>query len=181
MITCKKDLREYIEADRKALGINRKRPQFFGQEVWKWERALRHIEYYQNVSKGHFIIFKLFWKYRFHKLSMLLGFHVSPNVCGKGLAISHSGCVIINGKAKIGDNCSIQQCVNIGRNHEVDDVPIIGNNVYIGPGAKIFGRIIIADGCAIGAGAIVTKSFLTPNMNIVGNPAHENGLRRGGL
>ncbi|MBR0410350.1 MAG: hypothetical protein IJI25_04995 [Eubacterium sp.] len=88
---------------------------------------------------------------------------------------------MINGNARIGENCSIQQCVNIGRNHELNDVPIIGDNVYIGPGAKLFGRITIANGCAIGAGAVVTKSFLNPNMNIVGNPAHENGIRKEGL
>lgn len=88
---------------------------------------------------------------------------------------------MVNGKAKIGENCSIQQCVNIGRNHEENDVPIIGNNVYIGPGAKIFGKIEIADGCAIGAGAVVTKSFTTPNVNIIGNPAHEGTVRCDGL
>ncbi|MDO5157086.1 MAG: hypothetical protein Q4D51_14105 [Eubacteriales bacterium] len=75
----------------------------------------------------------------------------------------------------------MQQCVNIGRNHASDDVPTIGDNIYIGPGAKLFGSITIADGCAIGAGAVVTKSFMNPGMNIVGNPARENGKRKEGL
>lgn len=183
MITDKESLNEYLEADRNALKIKLRKPPMFGLDVWKYEIALRHVEYYQNITRGG-VLHKLklrYWRYRFYKLSVLLGFHISPNVCGKGLAISHSGCVVINGKAKIGENCTIQQCVNIGRNHEQDDVPVIGNNVYIGPGAKLFGRIEIADGCAIGAGAVVTKSFTTPNMNIVGNPAHENGVRREGL
>ena len=89
--------------------------------------------------------------------------------------------MVINSKAIIGEYCTIQQCVNIGRNHSVDDVPRIGNRVYIGPGAKLFGKIKIADECAIGAGAVVTKSFLNPGMNIVGNPAHEQGKRKEGL
>ena len=38
-------------------------------------------------------------------------------------------------------------------------VPILGNNIYIGPGAKIFGKIQIVDGCKIGANAVVNKSF----------------------
>ena len=53
MITNKKELMEYLEADRIALGITRKRPPIFGQEVWKYERALRKVEYYQNAGGGY--------------------------------------------------------------------------------------------------------------------------------
>lgn len=179
MITDKNSLYEYLEADRTALGITRKKPPLFGYEVWKYEIALRYMEYYKNVPVGG--VKKYYWKWRFHNLGVKLGFHISPNCCGKGLKISHSGCVVINSKAIIGEYCTIQQCVNIGRNHSVDDVPRIGNRVYIGPGAKLFGKIKIADECAIGAGAVVTKSFLNPGMNIVGNPAHEQGKRKEGL
>lgn len=108
----------------------------------------------------------------------MLGFTVPPNTCGKGLNIHHKGYLVINENARIGDYCNIQQCVNIGQNHTKDDVPVIGNNVYIGPGAKIFGKIYIADGCAIGAGSIVCKSFVNEKMTIVGNPAKEVGVRK---
>lgn len=182
MITCREELKEYLKADKMALGIKRKRPPFFGREIWKFEISLRHYEYWINV--GHGIlgkICKLFWKYVNHKYSMKLGFYVPPNVCGKGLNIHHWGCLVINPKAQIGENCNIQQCVNIGQNYTEDQVPIIGNNVYIGPGAKLFGKIYIADGCAIGAGAVVNKTFSTPNMSIAGNPAREIGIRKEGL
>lgn len=88
---------------------------------------------------------------------------------------------MINENARIGENCNIQQGVNIGQNYGNSNVPTIGNNVYIGPGAKIFGKIYIADGCAIGANAVVNKSFKTPNVNIVGIPAREVGPRKEGL
>ena len=99
----------------------------------------------------------------------------------KGIEYPSLGCLVINPNAKIGDNCNIQQCVNIGQNYTDDQVPTIGNNVYIGPGAKLFGKIYIADGCAIGAGAIVNKSFFNCNMAIAGNPAKEIGKRKEGL
>ena len=150
-----------------------------GGEVWKFEIALRYMEFYTNTNARN--IFRIYWKWKYHSLGIKLGFHIPPNVCGKGLKISHTGCIVINDKAKIGNNCILQQCINIGRNHEEDDVPEIGDNVYIGPGAKLFGKIQIADGCAIGAGAVVTKSFCEPNMNIVGNPAHIQGERKTGL
>ena len=51
--------------------------------------------------------------------------------------------------------------------------PIIGNNVYIGPGAKIYGNIRIADNIAIGANSVVNRSFETPNITLAGVPAKE--------
>lgn len=182
MITSKKELREYLEADKKALGIKRKRPPIFGREIWKFEISLRHYEYWINTGHGLFgKIAKAYWKYVNHQLSMKLGFYVPPNVCGKGLNIHHWGCLVINPNTRIGENCNIQQCVNIGQNYTEDQVPTIGNDVYIGPGAKLFGKITIADGCAIGAGSVVNKSFTTPGMAIAGVPAREIGKRKEGL
>lgn len=109
----------------------------------------------------------------YHHYSIELGFTVPPNTCGKGLNIHHYGCVVINGNARIGDYCNIQQCVNIGQNKNELDVPTIGNHVYIGPGAKLFGKIYIADDIKIGAGSIVTKSFYEKGITIVGNPARK--------
>ena len=61
--------------------------------------------------------------------------------------------------------------LNIGANQGSLKAPIIGDNVCIGPGAVIFGEITIADGCYIGANAVVNKSFTEPNSVIVGIPA----------
>lgn len=52
--------------------------------------------------------------------------------------------------------------VNIGANQGSMKAPLIGNDVYIGPGAVIFGDIEIADGCYIGANAVVLKSVTEP-------------------
>ena len=49
--------------------------------------------------------------------------------------------------------------------------PIIGNNVYIGPGAILFGDITIADNVSIGANATVNRSFTESNVVIAGTPA----------
>lgn len=79
--------------------------------------------------------------------------------------------------------------VNISANQGSLKAPIIGDNVYIGPGAVLFGEITIADGCYIGANAVVNKSFTEPNSVIVGIPAKtiktdpvhwwvKNGLKR---
>lgn len=52
--------------------------------------------------------------------------------------------------------------VNIGAIQGSMKAPLIGNDVYIGPGAVIFGDIDIADGCYIGANVVVLKSVTEP-------------------
>lgn len=165
MIQTRKDMLEYIEADRKAQKIT-KEPHF--DPVWNWQKLLRRTEYHTNA--GHKVIGKLM-RLRFHLASVRLGFNIPLNTCGKGLNIHHYGLIAINRDARIGENCCINQGVNIGQNMDDLDVPTIGNNVYIGPGAKLFGKITIADGVAIGANAVVTKSILEENVNVVGVPA----------
>lgn len=182
MIRNKKDLIEYLAADKKNLGITNKHWPIFGKEIWKFQISLRYLEYYSNISptkSGG--VMKQIWRFINHHYSVKLGFTIPINTFGKGLNIHHYGCIVVNDNARIGENCNIQQGVNIGQNYGNANVPKIGNNVYIGPGAKIFGRISIADGCAIGAGAIVCKDFLEPDSVIVGNPGRVAGKRKPGI
>ena len=79
--------------------------------------------------------------------------------------------IVINPNAKIGEWCDIHQGVNIGQNIEPGSVPVIGDNVWIGPGVKIFGKIEIGDNTMIGAGSVVNKSFKDGNCRIAGIPA----------
>ena len=58
--------------------------------------------------------------------------------------------------------------VNIGAYE--GGVPVIGDDVYIGPGAKIFGDIAIGNNVSIGANAVVNKSF-PDDVIIAGIPA----------
>ena len=69
--------------------------------------------------------------------------------------------VFISGGVKIGNNCVIFQQVTIGSNTLIDSTgfgaPVIGNNCYIGAGAKIIGKVTIGNNVRIGANAVVTK------------------------
>lgn len=78
---------------------------------------------------------------------------------GGGLYIGHHGGIITNEKAIIGENCNLSHDVTIGitRRGERQGTPTIGNYVYIGPGAKIIGKVQIGDHAAIGANCVVTK------------------------
>lgn len=79
---------------------------------------------------------------------------------GKGLRLIHLNGIIIGSQAQIGENCTIFHQVTIGANeHKLNNrkSATIGNNVYIGCGAKIIGDITIGNNVKIGANAVVTK------------------------
>lgn len=89
---------------------------------------------------------------------------------GRGIKIWHPFGIIIHSKSKIGENVELRHQVTIGKSSADSGLPIIGNNVSIGAGAKILGEICIGDGSRVGANAVVTKSF-PENSVLVGCPA----------
>jgi serine O-acetyltransferase len=181
MIKNKKDYKYYLEADRISLGrdktssIRNKLIRLFilPDYVWEFQKLLRKVEYLTNKKRTIFDTFNLAIQYRkLNSLSMKLGYYIHPNNFGPGLSISHPGTIVINEKARIGANCRIHPCTVIGTQAGFSDKAAhIGNNVYIGPGAKIFGQIDIADGIAIGANSVVNKSFAETGITIAGVPA----------
>jgi len=101
---------------------------------------------------------------------ILFGYiHLDADI-GKGLYIGHCGGIIV-GPVKMGEYCNISQqvVIGIGGKGEFRGIPEIGDRVYIGPGAKIFGKIKIGHNVAIGANAVVSKS-IPDNAVVVGNP-----------
>lgn len=173
MIKSYEDYLYYLDSDKFALRKSRNRPRLIGDDIWKFERLLRKTEYYNNCKKtGLWMPYVFLLKYLLYRKSIRLGFSIPLNVFGPGLSIAHVGTIIINKHASIGENCRIHVCVNIGTKAGFSDkAPVLGNNVYIGPGAKIFGEIRIPDNVAIGANAVVNTSFAEPGITIAGVPA----------
>ena len=77
--------------------------------------------------------------------------------------------IFISGSATIGRNCVIFQQVTIGSNTLPDSkgtgAPEIGDNCYIGAGAKIIGNVKIGDNVRIGANAVVYRDV--PDNSVV--------------
>lgn len=66
--------------------------------------------------------------------------------------------IVISGDAVIGRNCTIFHEVTIGINEiKSAEAPIIGDNVFIGAGAKIIGKVQVGSNSRIGANAVITK------------------------
>lgn len=171
MIKSKEDLLYYLECDKKALQISHKRPRLFTDEIWRYEIALRKLEYYTNCKCLGGWILRQYWHLKHKVLGVLLGYTIHINTIDEGLCLNHYGSIIISKYAKIGKWCTIHSCVNIGQNHSAEETPQIGDNCFIGPGAKIFGKIVIRNNVSIGANAVVNKSFDMDNIVIAGIPA----------
>ncbi|CAM3399109.1 serine O-acetyltransferase [Zobellia roscoffensis] len=177
MIQSKKDYIYYLRLDQKALDIKStwKTPLkelIAPHYVWKFQKKLRKLEYYKNCRRD--IFGKLYYAYlrlQFKKISVKLGFSIAPNVFGPGLAILHYGTIVVHNAAKVGKNCRIQACTNIGASGGSTKAPQIGNNVYIGPGAKIYGNITLGNNIAIAANSSVSKSCVENNVLLGGSPA----------
>ena len=182
MIKSKSDYKNYLKKDKVALGvkssnIENRIIQFISPNpIWTFQKRLRKFEYYGNCkNNGILKIYVYYLRYLFKKTSVKLGFSIPPNVFGPGLAIVHYGTIVVNIATKVGENCRMHAGVNIGASGGSKKAPIIGDNVYIGPGAKIYGNITIANNCAIGANAVVNKTFSEESKSIAGVPAKEIG------
>lgn len=89
---------------------------------------------------------------------------------GKGLRIHHFGGIMIHPETVIGAHCTLYHEVTLGDRGGWGGAPLVGNNVIIGAGAKVLGRITIGDNVFIGANAVVLTS-IPANSIAVGNPA----------
>ncbi|OAS17175.1 serine O-acetyltransferase [Paenibacillus oryzisoli] len=109
-----------------------------------------------------------------HKcVSIVMGIQIPLGTkIGKGVYLPHYGTIVVHQDSIIGEHCNIGQGVTIGiaGRGEKKGVPHIGNKVYMAPGAKIIGKIVIGNNVMIGANAVVTKD-VPDNAVVAGVPA----------
>jgi serine O-acetyltransferase len=97
---------------------------------------------------------------------------------GHGLYIPHLIGIVINQDAVIGINCTLSQNITIGDLKRGDRTgsPVIGDNVYIAPGAVVLGNVHIGNNVIIGANSVVNTD-LQDNAVAAGMPARVISLR----
>lgn len=118
--------------------------------------------------KKHYIIAR----YISEKAKRKTGIEIHPGATiGKGLFIDHGIGVVIGETAVIGDNVTMFHGVTLGGvgSSKGKRHPTIGNNVFIGTGAKILGNITVGDNAKIGANSVVLKN-IEENVTVVGIP-----------
>lgn len=188
MIQSKSDLKYYLKCDYRALGyengkitLKRRIAALYTPDIWKFQKKLRTCEYNYNCNKNKNFLYKFYTKLlilNLNRYALNFGYSIPINVFGPGLALCHIGTVVINRNCKFGKNARIHIDVNVGTSAGLNDdgsqndtnSPVFGDNVYIGPGSKIFGKIYIGDNVAIGANAVVNKD-VPSNVTVAGIPA----------
>lgn len=113
------------------------------------------------------------WRLILRHYQIKYGFQIYPETqIGEGLYLGHWGALVINPKAKIGKNCNIAQGVTIAQANRGKNkgVPVIGDEVWIGPNAVIVGNIKIGNNVLIAPNAYVNMD-IPSNAVVIGNPA----------
>ena len=173
-INSKEELKEWIKYEsskypsgggiRKILSISE------GDVLKKHQVILRKTEYFLNTGNK---ICAAFYKLRLNRIQNKYALHIPVNTCGKGLKIMHVGPVLMNGRVTVGRDCSFHINTALVAGGTNDDVPHLENGVVVGVGAVILGGVHLAENIAVGANAVVNRSFDEPDIAIAGVPAHK--------
>ena len=134
-----------------------------------WFRTSRYLEHQPLLKYTLYPFARVMLRRQKYRLGIDIPYNTK---IGAGLFIGHFSGIFVNRETIIGNNCNISQCVTIGSasRWKMKGFPVIGDNVYIGPSAKIIGAVKIGNHVAIGANCVVTKD-LPDYAVVVGIPA----------
>jgi serine O-acetyltransferase len=119
-------------------------------------RTARYLKSKNKLFLPLYALVRLFLNHYQFKYGISIPYNTE---IGAGLYIGHFGGIIVNCEAKIGCNCNINHGVTIGSTYggKHPGSPTIMNNVYLAPGSKILGGILVGNHVAVGANCVVTK------------------------
>jgi serine O-acetyltransferase len=133
-----------------------------------WMRTCNYLSRHRFLKILFFIPSRLVLDHYQYKYGISISYRT---VIGSGIYISHFGGIVINSNAVLGKNCNLSHEVTIGQANRgrKKGCPILGDNIFIGPGAKIIGNVRIGNNVAIGSNCVVTKD-IEDNAVVVGIP-----------
>lgn len=163
------DLRRFLAADLVAHGVHR----------WHWflrprypelhfQRVLRRVELARTRRTPWARLRFLLGRVRLAQLAVHTGISIPPGTFGPGLSVAHCGSIVVNDRVRVGSFCRIHSGTNIGVSG--GGVPVIGDRVYIAPGAVLYGAITIGDDVLIGANSVVNCD-VPAGVTVAGAPA----------
>ncbi len=160
------DINRYRSLDSRGIYL------LFEQGIW----AIAVYRFGSDVKKSRIpvisFLLKLIAFLMFKLMEIMTGISLPASAkIGRGLYIGHFGGIILHSDVQIGENCSIGPGVVLGtRGGGNKGVPHLGNNVYIGVGAKVLGGVKIGNDVKIGANAVVLED-VPDGSTVAGIPA----------
>lgn len=135
---------------------------FYPDYIMDYLLAMRKCSYYE---KNNTILY-LYYRRKYMKLGIKLGFSIGYNVFGYGLVLPHYGTIVVGGNNDIGNFCVLHTstCISANDKH-------IGDGLYLATGAKLTTQMNLGNNISVGANSLVNKSFDEDNILIGGIPA----------
>ena len=100
----------------------------------------------------------------------LTGVDISPNArFGPGLMISHGVGIVVGGSARAGSKTTLLHQVTLGGTRKREEMPDLGDNVFVSCGAQLLGGITVGDNVLVGANAVVTQD-VPANSKVLASP-----------
>lgn len=157
----RREMYELIKSDLNRLGVE-KNYIFGGAKCYVLWASFKITYWFRKCSYWHskhgvfsrllLAICNLIYKHYQFKLGIDMSYRAKV---GKGIKFIHFSGIVVSQDAVIGDNCTIYQCVTIGKTGN-KGAPVIGNNCTFYAGAKVLG-VKVGDNVEIGANAVVLK------------------------
>ena len=157
-------------------GVRAQLWQIFLGEGGRYSFWMRSCAFLKQSALLKYTVFPIAkWQYRRACIDFGVWIPYSTKI-DAGFHIAHAACIFINEHSEIGRNCTISQGVTLGfKPGPNGGAPILGEEVYVGPGAKIIGPVHVGNRVVVGANAVVTKDF-PDDVIVAGVPAEAIGI-----
>ena len=173
MIHTKKELDFYIMADAMMnrgyfrVPLKEKIKQIIAPDaIMDYLVCMRKVSYYSHQGGLFRKFISYYYKQKFARLGMKLGFTIGADVFGYGLVIPHYGTIVVGISNRIGNYAVLHTSTCIS-----DNGKIIGDGLYLATGAKMTTKLKLGNGISVGANSVVNKSFVENNCLLLGTPA----------
>jgi serine O-acetyltransferase len=133
-----------------------------------WMRWCKYLSKKSALWRPLYYPARIILQHYMFKFGLQVSFYAD---IGPGLLMGHFGGIVVSGDGKIGKNCNLSHGVTIGvaTRGGTRGVPVIGDNVYLGPNAVVSGPISVGSNAAVGANCVVTKD-VPDNAVVAGVP-----------
>lgn len=126
---------------------------------------MRKIHFYSRWG-GVYSLLSAYYKFKFNRLGLKLGFSIGCDCLGYGVVIPHYGTIVIGNSNRIGNYAVLHTSTTISNNGKV-----IGDGLYLSTGVKITSKIVLGSGISIGANSLVNKDCYENDVLLGGMPA----------
>lgn len=175
-ITSKKELAFYLKADYmmgrgkwKPTFITRVKELFFPDYIHRYLVYMRKACYYSNFSSKSLGGVKyVYYKWRFRRLGLRLGFSLGYKSFGYGLVIPHYGTIVVGEDNRCGNYCVLHTSICISGEK---GGKLIGDALYASSGCRINKPITLGNNVQICSNSVVNNSFEDNNVVLGGMPA----------